>query len=81
MQRRSPAGSEFLSTSESLFLNAACPWACFTFLGVAVLKLSMNRKPYRTWLQQRDHAQHAKGAGTLGQRSQELYCLALPCPT
>lgn len=80
MHRRTAAGGEFLSTSESLFLSAAAFGyvSCFMFWAAAILKLLMNQELYRTWQHQRDHAQHTKEMGTLEQRRQGLYCLALP---
>lgn len=80
MHGHSAVGGEFLSTSKSFFLSAAAfgHVSGFTFWAAAILKLSMNQELYRTRQHQRDHAQHAKETGTLGQRSQRLYCLALP---
>lgn len=69
--RHSAAGGEFLSASKSLFFSAAAfgHVSCLTFWAAAILKLSMNEELHMARQQQRDHAQHTKETGTLGQRS------------
>lgn len=71
MHRRNAAGGEFLSTSKSLFLSAAAfgHVSRLTFWAAAILKLLMNQDLHMARQHQRDHAQHTKETGTLGQRS------------